>query len=148
MNTMNCSRLTVQDENDKLLRLLAERDNQFRRMQREQLRQVEFFRAELMEKLLPVIDDFERALKQVPEDDESGLSAGLRLVEQRLEDSLTDMGLTVIEAVGERFDPRFHEAVIQLPNTDAEKGVIVQELQRGYRLGDRVIRPSKVAVAG
>ncbi len=135
-------------ESDRLLRLLAERDNQLRRVRREQERDLERFRGELVEKLLPVIDDFQRALEQLPEDDDSGLAEGLRLVAQRLEESLSDLGLEPIEAVGEVFDPRFHEALLQLPNTDAKKGVVVQELQRGYRLGERVIRPSKVAVAG
>lgn len=139
---------TLRAESDRLLRLLAERDNQLRRVRREQERDLERFRGELVEKLLPVIDDFQRALEQLPEGDDSGLAEGLRLVAGRLEESLAELGLEPIEAVGATFDPRFHEALLQLPNTDAEKGVVVQELQRGYRLGERVIRPSKVAVAG
>jgi molecular chaperone GrpE len=135
-------------ESDRLLRQLAEADNRHRRMQREREREGERFRGELLEKLLPVVDDLDRAVEQLAPEDESGLAEGLRLVGQRLQDGLGELGLELIPAQGEKFDPRFHEALIQLPNTDAEKGVIVQELQRGYRLGETVIRPSKVAVAG
>ncbi|MCB1163387.1 MAG: nucleotide exchange factor GrpE [Candidatus Krumholzibacteriia bacterium] len=138
----------LQDERDRLLRLLAEADNQVRRMQREQEREAARLRGELVERLLPVVDDFDRALEQLPADDEAPHAAGVRLIAQRLEELLAAFGVEPIAALGERFDPRVHEALIQLPNTDAEKGVVVQELQRGYRLGEHVIRPSKVAVAG
>ncbi len=138
----------LRGETDRLLRQLAEGENRFRRMERERARDLERFRGELLEKLLPVVDDFDRAMEQLTPEDDSGLAEGLRLVGQRLKDGLGELGLEVIPAQGEKFDPRCHEALIQLPNTDAEKGVIVQELQRGYRLGETVIRPSKVAVAG
>lgn len=138
----------LRSENDRLLRLLAEGDNSLRRVQRERRREGERFRGELIDKLLPVVDDLDRALEQLDPEDESGLAEGMRLVGKRLMDSLGELGLTPIAALGEKFDPNFHEALLQLPNTDAEKGVIVQELQRGYLLGETVIRPSKVAVAG
>lgn len=140
--------VALREENERLLRLLADGENQVRRVQRERAREVELFRGQLVERLLPVIDDFHRALEQLPAGEEAGYAEGLRLVAQRLEESLGELGLSAIPALGEPFDPHLHEALLQLPNTDAAKGVIVQELQRGYRLGERVIRPSKVAVAG
>lgn len=134
-------------EQDRLLRLLAERENQVKRMERDQERERLRLQGELVGALLPLLDDLERALAQV--DAESPAHAeGLRLIAQRLAGLLADFGLEPIAALGERFDPRFHEALIQLPATDAEKGTVIQELQRGYRLGERVIRPAKVAVAG
>ncbi len=135
-------------ESDRLMRQLAEADNRYRRVQREREREGERFRGELLEKLLPVVDDLDRAVEQLEPEDESAMAEGMRLVGKRLLDGLGELGLSPILALGEKFDPRFHEALIQLPNTDAEKGVIVQELQRGYLLGETVIRPSKVAVAG
>ncbi len=140
--------LELRAESDRLMRQLAEADNRYRRVQREREREGERFRGELLEKLLPVVDDLDRAVEQLEPEDESAMAEGLRLVGKRLLDGLGELGLSPIPALGEKFDPRFHEALIQLPNTDAEKGVIVQELQRGYLLGETVIRPSKVAVAG
>lgn len=134
-------------EQDRLLRLLAERENQVKRMERDQERERLRVQGELVGALLPLLDDLERALAQL--DDESPAHAeGLRLIVQRFAGLLAAFGLEPIAALGERFDPRFHEALIQLPATDAEKGTVIQELQRGYRLGERVIRPAKVAVAG
>jgi len=134
-------------EQDRLLRLLAERENQVKRMERDQERERLRVQGELVGALLPLLDDLERALEQL--DAESPAHAeGLRLIAQRLAGLLAAFGLDPIAALGERFAPRFHEALIQLPATDAEKGTVIQELQRGYRLGERVIRPAKVAVAG
>lgn len=148
LETLDARFAALEGERDRLLRLLAEADNQVRRMQREREREAARLRGELVERLLPVVDDFDRALEQWPADDEAPHAAGVRLIAQRLQELLGAFGVEPIAALGERFDPRVHEALIQLPNTDAEKGVVVQELQRGYRLGEHVIRPSKVAVAG
>jgi molecular chaperone GrpE len=148
LEALDARHAALEAERDRLLRLLAEADNQVRRMQREREREAARLRGELVERLLPVVDDFDRALEQLPADDEAPHAAGIRLIAQRLQELLGAFGVEPIAALGERFDPRVHEALIQLPNTDAEKGVVVQELQRGYRLGEHVIRPSKVAVAG
>jgi molecular chaperone GrpE len=137
-------------ERDRLLRLLAERDNQVKRMERDQEREAQRQRGELALLLLPVLDDLERALAlQPPEGEEgAGHAEGLRLIAQRFQDLLAVFGLDPIVAVGQRFDPRLHEALVQLPATEIEKGTVIQELQRGYRLGELLIRPAKVAVAG
>jgi len=137
-------------ERERLLRLLAERDNQVKRMQRDQEREALRLRGDLALLLLPVLDDLERALAQLPPEGEEGTAhaEGLRLIAQRFQDLLAAFGLEPIAALGERFDPRLHEALVQLPSTEAEKGTVIQELQKGYRLGELLIRPAKVAVAG
>jgi molecular chaperone GrpE len=137
-------------EREQLLRLLAERDNQVKRMQRDQEREALRLRGDLALLLLPVMDDLERALAQLPPagEEDLGHAEGLRLIAQRFQDLLAAFGLEPVAALGERFDPRFHEAVVQLPVADAERGTVIQELQKGYRLGELLIRPAKVAVAG
>lgn len=94
--------------------------------------------------LLPVLDDFQRALGTVPEEcAELGWADGIRLIERKLQSALESHGLSEIKALGKQFDPNFHEAVMQ---GKGKEGVIVGETEKGYRLNDRVIRPSKVIV--
>ena len=140
----------LSQEREQLLRLLAERDNQVKRMERNQEREALRLRGDLALLLLPVLDDLERALAQLPPagEEDDGHAAGLRLIAQRFQDLLAAFGLEPIPALGERFDPRLHEAVVQLPAADVEKGTVIQELQKGYHLGELLIRPAKVAVAG
>ncbi|MBN2171424.1 MAG: nucleotide exchange factor GrpE [Candidatus Krumholzibacteriota bacterium] len=133
---------------ERLLRNLAERENQLRRLERHREREAEHFRGELVISLLAVLDDFERALESGPDPEEDSFAEGVALVAEGLRGALTQLGLEPIVALGEAFDPALHEAVMQLPNTDAPKGQVIQEMQKGYRLGDRVLRPSRVAVAG
>ncbi len=103
---------------------------------------------ELVGKLLPLIDDFERALESVPENDQSDpWIAGMALVYRKMLAVLDEMNVQFIPSVGETFDPNFHEALTQEPSDEYESGVIVREMRRGYRLGDRVIRPALVSVA-
>jgi molecular chaperone GrpE len=100
--------------------------------------------AALVSSLLPVLDDFERAIGAVPEDcAELGWMDGIRLIERKLRSALASYGLSEIKALGEPFDPNFHEAVMQ---ARGKEGVVVGETERGYRLNDRVIRPSRVIV--
>lgn len=104
--------------------------------------------ADVVAKLLPLIDDFERALESVPSEDENDpWVAGVALVYRKMLSVLEDMNVQAIPAVGEPFDPNLHEALSQEPSDDYDSGVIVTEMRRGYRLGDRVIRPSLVTVA-
>ncbi len=103
---------------------------------------------ELVAKLLPLLDDFERALESVPEDDQGDpWVAGVQLVHRKMLSVLEEMNVWPVAAVGEPFDPNYHEALSQEPSDEHESGIIVRELRRGYRLGDRVIRPSLVTVA-
>ena len=104
----------------------------------------QFANATLMLKVLPVLDDLERAFKSVPAElAELPWVEGVRLIGRKLVASLEMMGLAQIKALGEAFDPKQHEAVMQ---SSGEDGIVVAELEKGYRLHDRVIRPAKVAV--
>ncbi|RLC68531.1 MAG: nucleotide exchange factor GrpE [Chloroflexi bacterium] len=104
-----------------------------------------FANAELMLSLLPALDDLERALNSVPPAKSAKHSwlEGIRLVERKFKSSLEAQGLTPIKALGEPFDPNFHEAVRQ---DKGKEGIVIEEFQKGYMLGDRVLRPAKVVV--
>ncbi len=100
--------------------------------------------AALLLELLPVMDDLERALASIPpEAAEQGWVGGIRLIERKWKAYLEQQGLAPIKAIGEQFDPRFHEALKQ---DIGKEGTVIQEIQKGYMLGDRVLRPSKVIV--
>ncbi|HET7685531.1 MAG TPA: nucleotide exchange factor GrpE [Candidatus Limnocylindria bacterium] len=101
----------------------------------------------LIGRLLSVLDDFDRALASVPPDAHEGWVEGVRLVERKLRGVLEAEGVSPIEALGEPFDPNLHEAVVHEPTADHPDNTVIEELQRGYRLGDRVLRPSMVKVA-
>jgi molecular chaperone GrpE len=107
----------------------------------------QFSNAVLIGKLLAVLDDFDRALENVPPDAHDAWIEGVKLVERKLRSVLEAEGVTPIEAVGQPFDPNLHEAVVHEPTADHPDNQVIGELQRGYRLHDRVIRPSLVRVA-
>ena len=107
----------------------------------------QFSTAILIGKLLGVLDDFDRALENVPPDAHEGWIEGVKLVERKLRGVLESEGVTPIEALGQPFDPNLHEAVVHEPTADHPDNQVIGELQRGYRLHDRVIRPSLVRVA-
>jgi molecular chaperone GrpE len=107
----------------------------------------QFSTAILIGKLLAVLDDFDRALENVPPDAHEGWIEGVKLVERKLRGVLESEGVTPIEALGLPFDPNLHEAVVHEPTADHPDNQVIGELQRGYRLHDRVIRPSLVRVA-
>jgi molecular chaperone GrpE len=100
----------------------------------------------LLKELLPVLDDLERALDAAEQHEEAKLEDGVRLVHRALADVLARAGLAEIETEG-AFDPHVHEALLAQPSEDADPGSVVQVLQKGYRLGDRVLRPARVVVA-
>lgn len=103
--------------------------------------------AALITRLLAVLDDFDRALANVPEDAHESWVEGIRLVERKLRGVLESEGVSSIDAIGKPFDPNLHEAVVHEETTDHPDNHVIDELQRGYRLRDRVIRPSLVRVA-
>ncbi|HJP70251.1 MAG TPA: nucleotide exchange factor GrpE [Candidatus Limnocylindria bacterium] len=107
----------------------------------------QFSNAILIGKLLAVMDDFDRALENVPPDAHEGWIEGVKLVDRKLRGVLESEGLSPIEALGQPFDPNLHEAVVHEPTADYPDNQVIGELQRGYRLHDRVIRPSLVRVA-
>jgi molecular chaperone GrpE len=130
---------------ERYLRLAADFDNYRKRIAREQLEMSTRAAERLVTELLPVLDDLERALVAAEEHEEAKLEEGVRLVHRALADTLRREGLAEIETNG-RFDPHVHEALLSQPS-DAEEGTVIQVIQKGYRLGDRVLRPARVIVA-
>ncbi|MCE5152874.1 nucleotide exchange factor GrpE [Staphylococcus hyicus] len=137
----------VEKEEEKYLRLYAEFENYKRRIQKENDTQRKYQSQGVLNDILPALDNFERALK-IEGDDESfnALKKGVEMVHSSLINALENNGLETIQAEGETFDPNFHQAVVQDDNPDFESGQITEELQKGYKLKDRVLRPSMVKV--
>jgi len=133
------------DLQDRLLRRTAEFDNFRRRVEREKSEIAEYANTETVRALLPLLDDFERALKvDVPE---SEYTRGMVLIHQRLADSLKKLGLEPIEVVGKPFDPHLHHAVEMVESADHEDHTILEEYQRGYNFRGKLLRPAMVKVA-
>jgi molecular chaperone GrpE len=104
--------------------------------------------ADLVTRLLPVLDDFERALETVPQPlAQDSWFEGLHLLQRKLNGLLDNFNVVAIEALGQPFDPNLHEAIMQEPSDEYESGLVCKELQKGYRMGEQVIRPSLVYVA-
>lgn len=128
-------------------RSAADFANYKRRTDEERSLMTQMGTALLISKLLGVLDDFDRALASVPPDAHEGWLEGIRLVERKLRAVLESEGVTPIAALGEPFDPNLHEAVVHEPTTKYADNTVIDELQRGYRLHERVLRPSMVKVA-
>jgi molecular chaperone GrpE len=131
---------------DSYLRLAADFDNYRKRVAREQVEWTSRANERLLNELLPVLDDLERALEAAAEHEEAKLEEGVRLVHRSLLGLVERHGLSEIEAEG-AFDPHVHEALLAQPGEGAEQGAVLQVLQKGYRLGDKVLRPARVIVA-
>lgn len=131
---------------DRLARLQAEFENARKRTAREQQDFREYALTDTVKTLLPILDSFERAL-QVSFAEKSELRSGVELIYKQLQDALAKLGLRLIPAKGESFDPHLHEAVEMVDTTEAKDHQILEELQRGYKLKDRLLRPSMVKVA-
>ena len=132
---------------DRLLRTAAEFDNYRKRIDRERREQSESAAAGLLAEILPVVDNLERALQAPSGPEAAGYRAGVELIHRQLIDMLRKRGVTPIEALGVDFDPRFHQAVSQETSDAHRDGEVMEELQRGYMLGDRLLRPAMVKVA-
>lgn len=137
----------LEEEENRYLRLRADYDN-FNRRARLDREAAEKYRAQqVLTDLLPVLDNFERALQvEVTSDEAVSLYKGIEMVYNTLVEATTKEGLQVIPAVGEAFDPNIHQAVMQEQSSDVETGAVVRELQKGYMLKDRVLRPAMVSV--
>ncbi|KAB7645876.1 MULTISPECIES: nucleotide exchange factor GrpE [Staphylococcus] len=135
------------ENEEKYLRLYAEFENYKRRIQNENKINKTYQAQGVLTDILPTIDNIERAL-QIEGDDDSfkSLQKGVQMVHESLLRALKDNGLEEIESEGQSFDPNVHQAVVQDDNPEYESGVITQELQKGYKLKDRVLRPSMVKV--
>ncbi|MGA9771109.1 MAG: nucleotide exchange factor GrpE [Blastocatellia bacterium] len=134
---------------DQLLRRQAEFENYRRRVDRERSETYTRARAEVLLELLPVIDNFERALASLETSvgDAESLRQGVELIHKQFKDALTKFGLEPVESVGKTFDPHVHEAVTIEPTDKHKENTVIEEFQRGYRLGERLLRPAKVKVA-
>ena len=128
-----------------LKRVAADFENYRKRVARDQESLVARAHERLVKELLPVLDDLERALAAAEEHEEIKLEEGVRLVHQELQAALKREGLAEIETNG-RFDPHVHEALLSQPS-EAEEGSVLEVVQKGYKLGDRVVRPARVVVA-
>ena len=128
------------------LRLAADFDNYRKRVAREQAALTARANERLLHELLPVLDDLERALEAAAEHEEAKLEEGVRLVHQALVGLVERHGLSEIDTDG-GFDPHVHEALLSQPGEGAAEGSVLQVLQKGYRLGERVLRPARVIVA-
>jgi molecular chaperone GrpE len=133
------------DLHDRLLRRQAEFENFRRRSERDRLEFVRFAGMEIVRELLPVLDDFERALKSESADKE--YAKGIELIYQRLYEALKKMGLEPIDTSGQTFDPHLHQAVEQAPAGEAVENSILEEYRRGYNFKGKLLRPSMVKVA-
>jgi molecular chaperone GrpE len=134
-----------QPEDDRLLRLAADFENYKKRAAREREEYVRLANERLIGELIPILDDLERALAAAEEHQEARLEEGVRLVHRSLAALLQRHGMTPIETDG-KFDPYQHEALLSQPS-EAEEGSVLDVVQKGYKLGERVVRPARVVVA-
>jgi len=139
----------LEDRQDRLMRALAETDNVRRRAQRDREDYVKYATETLLRDIIPVLDNFDRALAAARAAGESGtVVSGVELIQRELLRMLEKAGLTRYSAVGERFDPTRHEAIARVVSADRPPDTVVQETAAGYLLNGRVLRPAMVAVAG
>ncbi|SHI20792.1 molecular chaperone GrpE [Butyrivibrio fibrisolvens DSM 3071] len=138
----------LDDMTDKYKRQLAEFENFRNRTEKEKAQMFDAGAGNVLTKILPVVDNFERGLAAVPEDKkDDSLVQGFDMIYKQLIKTLEDMDVKPIEALGKEFDPNLHNAVMQVESEEYEEGIVAQELQKGYTYHDTVIRHSMVAVA-
>src|ERR1043166_7929588 len=144
-------RATKADENwDRLLRTTADFDNYKKRALREKQEAIKFANESLLEKLIPVLDAFDMALaatRNGKSDEMQSLQTGISMVHQQLKSVLVDAGLEEVDASGKAFDPNLHEAVSQKETDEVPEGQVVEQMRKGYKLRDRLLRPATVVVA-
>ena len=133
-------------EHDLYLRALADYDNYRRRVERDRATAARSGKREIMLQLLEVLDDFDRALQHV-DDAPSSVSEGLQLLHRKLLGMLEAQGITPLQSLGETFNPELHDAIGSVESEEVEPGTVAEEMQRGYRWGDDVLRPARVRVA-
>jgi molecular chaperone GrpE len=134
---------------EQLLRTSADLENYKKRAARERLDAIKFANESLLEKLIPILDNFEMALAAANAQNTSvqSLQAGISMIQQQFKAALADAGLQEIEANGKPFDPNLHEAISQQETADAPEGQVMQQVRKGYKLRERLLRPASVVVA-
>ena len=141
-------KMALDNLNNQYLRLAADFENYRKRQAQEREALLKYGAEECMKKILEVVDNFDRALTMVDKiEDLDKMKETFQVLNKQLMDSLTKLGLEQIKCVGEQFDPNVHEAVMQTPTDEHPEDTIINELQKGYKLGDKVLRPAMVAVA-
>jgi len=140
------SKEKIAELEDRVKRQMAEFDNFRKRTEKEKAQMFETGAKSVVEKILPVVDNFERGLAAVPEGAKDGFAEGMAMIYKQLMTELEAIGVKPIEAVGTEFDPNFHNAVMQVESEEYESGIVAQELQKGYMYRDSVVRHSMVAV--
>lgn len=142
------SREEAQENYERLLRVSADFENYKKRVAREKSELIRYGNEELIREILPVLDNLERALEHVSgEGEKEGVMEGVEMTLTQVLQILQRFGVTPISAVGERFDPTKHEAVMEMATGDCTPGHVVSELEKGYLVNDRLLRPAKVVVA-
>lgn len=137
----------IEELEDRVKRQMAEFENFRKRTEKEKTAMFETGAKSVIEKILPVVDNFERGLASVPEEEKDGaIAQGMQMVYKQLMTELGNLDVKPIPAVGEEFNPEFHNAVMQTESDEFESGIIAQELQKGYTYRDSVVRHSMVAV--
>ena len=137
----------IDELEDRVKRQMAEFENFRKRTEKEKAMMFETGAKSVIDKILPVVDNFERGLATIPEDDEnSAFASGMKMIYKQMMDELDKIGVKPIEAVGQEFDPNFHNAVMQVESEEYESGVVAQELLKGYMYHESVVRHSMVAV--
>lgn len=137
----------IEELTDRLTRQMAEFDNYRKRTEKEKASMYVIGAKDIVEKILPVVDNFERGLATVEHPEEDPFADGMNKIYKQLTKTLEDMGVTVIEAVGKEFDPNLHNAVMHVEDEEAGENIIVEEFQKGYKYKDVVVRHSMVKVA-
>lgn len=137
----------IEQLEDRVKRQMAEFENFRKRTDKEKALMFDMGAKSVIEKILPVIDNFERGLENVPEGCDEAFADGMQKIYRQLTDELDRIGVKPIEAVGQPFDPNIHNAVMQVDTEEYESGVVAQELQKGYMYHETLVRPSMVGVA-
>ena len=132
---------------DRVMRQMAEFENYRKRTEKEKSQMFEMGAKSVIEKMLPVVDNFERGLASIAEDQRGPVYEGMNMIYKQLMDEMDKLGVKPIEALGQEFNPELHNAVMQVESEEFEEGIVAQELQKGYTYRDTVVRHSMVAVA-
>ena len=135
----------LEKQKDLALRTAAEFDNFKKRTEREKYASLEFMKADILKTFLPVLDNFGRALDTDPNGED--FQKGIELISKQLTDVMVKLGLSEIDDEGKEFNPAFHQAVLHIDDENVSENTIVKTLQKGYKIGDTVIRPAMVQVA-
>lgn len=147
MAELEAAKTMAEGNKEKYTRLLAEFDNMRTRNEKENAKMFDFGAKDTLEKLLPVVDNLERALESVPEDQKNGFEEGVEKIYKQLMDVLSGIGVVPMEAVGKEFNPDFHNAVVHVEDESQPENIVVEEMQKGYMYKDQVLRYSMVKVA-